>query len=109
MKSWGNEVNRNDWGSQKTIRQEIADFLKEAPMTALEISRTLGIREKVVYDHLPHIARSAEARGECFVISPAQCLRCGYHFRERRRVKAPSRCPKCKGTHIQDPSFEIQS
>lgn len=102
-------MNNKEGGAPKTIRQEIAGFLRETPMSALEISRTIGIREKTVYDHLPHIARSAEAQGKCFVISPARCLRCGYRFGKRHRVKSPSRCPKCKGTHIQDPSFEIQS
>ena len=94
---------------RKTIRQRIAGLLKGASMKGIEISQAVGIREKAVYDHLPHIARSAEAQGNRFVIFPAQCLECGYRFRERRRVKPPSRCPKCKGTHIQDPSFEIQS
>ena len=109
MTSLGNGADRKEWGPQKTIRQRIAEFLKEAPMTALEISRTVGIREKAVYEHLPHIARSAEAQGDRFVISPAQCLNCGFHFRERRRFNSPSRCPKCKGTHMQDPSFKILS
>lgn len=104
----GTEAVPQEGVPQKTIRQRIADFLKEASLTGLEISQTVSIREKAVYDHLPHIARSVEAQGGRFVISPAQCLECGYRFRERRRVKPPSRCPKCKGTHIQDPSFKIQ-
>ena len=108
-KSFRTQAEQGEEGPKKTIRQRIADYLKEASMTGLDISQTVGIREKAVYDHLPHIARSVEAQGDRFVISPAQCLGCGYCFRERRRVTPPSRCPKCKGTHIQDPSFEIQS
>lgn len=92
----------------KTIRQQIMDCLSEGAMSAIEISQDLGIREKEVYEHLPHIARSVVAQGKKLVILPSQCLNCGYVFEDRNRFTPPSRCPRCKGTHLQRPTYEIR-
>jgi predicted Zn-ribbon and HTH transcriptional regulator len=77
-------------------------------MNAIEISQEIGIKEKDVYEHLPHVARSVAVQGKNLVILPACCLDCGYVFRDRRRFTRPGRCPKCKGTHIERPAFEIR-
>jgi len=84
------------------------DCLSEGPMNAIEISQYLGIREKLVYEHLPHVARSVLAQGKQLVILPSQCLSCGYVFEDRARFTRPSRCPRCKGTHLQRPTYEIR-
>ncbi|MBU1902091.1 MAG: ArsR family transcriptional regulator, partial [Proteobacteria bacterium] len=39
----------------KTIRQQIIDILMEREMTAIDLSQDVGIGEKEVYAHLPHI------------------------------------------------------
>ena len=92
---------------EKTIRQQIIELLSEEEMSAIDLSQDLGIREKEVYEHLPHILRSLAAQGKELVIRPSECLKCGYVFRERRRFTRPGRCPRCKGTHIQRPTYEI--
>lgn len=91
-----------------TIRQQIIDLLAEAEMTALDLSRALAIREKAVYEHLPHAAKSASAQGRKFVVAPPRCLACGFTFEDRKRLTRPSRCPKCKEQRIQEPAFSIQ-
>ena len=91
-----------------TIRQQIINCLSEGAMSAIEISQDLGIREKEVYDHLPHIARSVAAQGKSLIILPSQCLNCGYVFEDRKRFTRPSRCPKCKGTYLQRTAYEIR-
>jgi predicted Zn-ribbon and HTH transcriptional regulator len=91
----------------QTKRQEIIDLLSEREMTARELSQTLGIREKEVYEHLPHIARSLSARGKNIVIGPPRCLACGYVFQNRRRFTRPGRCPQCKKAHLQAPTYHI--
>lgn len=90
-----------------TIRQHIIDLLTQREMNAIELSQDLGIREKEVYEHLPHISRSMAAQGRILVILPSQCLNCGYVFEERKRFTRPSRCAQCKGTHLQRPAYVI--
>ena len=46
----------------KTIRQQIIELLVEQEMSAREISQTVRIREKEVYEHLFHVARSVNTQ-----------------------------------------------
>jgi transcriptional regulator len=92
----------------KTIRQQIIDLLSEVEMNAIELSQDLGIREKEVYEQLPHIARSVASQGKKLVIEPSRCLKCGYVFEDRKRYTRPGRCPQCRETHIQKPTFKIR-
>jgi predicted Zn-ribbon and HTH transcriptional regulator len=94
--------------SEKTVRQQIIACLVEADMSAKDISKAVGIREKEVSAHLDHIARTMSARGKALVIRPFQCLTCGYAFKDRKRFTRPGRCPRCKGTPIENPTFRIQ-
>lgn len=48
----------------RTIRQHIIELFSTGEMNAIELSQDLGIGEKEVYGHLPHIARSVEAQGK---------------------------------------------
>jgi len=92
----------------KTIRQQIINLLSEMEMNAIELSQDLGIREKEVYEHLPHIARSVVSQGKELVILPSSCLKCGYVFEDRKRFTRPGRCPQCKETHIQRPGYRVR-
>ena len=91
----------------QTERQKIIELLTKSQMDAREISRDVGIREKEVYDHLTHIARSLAAKGKALLIEPSRCLSCGYVFEDRMRFTRPGRCPRCKQSHLQSPSFFI--
>ncbi len=90
-----------------TVRQKIVELLSEGQMDARELSREVGIREKEVGDHLAHIARSLAVKGNKLRIQPARCLSCGYAFKDRQRFTRPGRCPRCKNSHLQSPSFYI--
>ena len=90
-----------------TIRQKIILLLSEAELSAREISGQVGISEKEVYEHLSHIARSVSSQDKQVVVTPANCLACGYAFAGRRRFTRPGRCPQCKKSHIQSPTFRI--
>jgi transcriptional regulator len=90
-----------------TIRQQMMELLHENDSTALHISQMLKISEKEVFAHLDHIRRSAASQNRMLTVSPARCLECGYTFEDRRRVTKPGRCPRCKGEHVQDPTFRI--
>ena len=93
--------------SAKTIRQQMLFLLSEKDMSAREISQVMGIREKDVYEHLPHIARSAAVQRKKVIILPSSCLVCGYVFKERKRFTRPSRCPRCKKSHLQEPMYRV--
>ncbi|MBT8367662.1 MAG: ArsR family transcriptional regulator [Deltaproteobacteria bacterium] len=90
-----------------TIRQQIIELLTDEEMDARDISRAVGIKEKEVYEHLTHIARSLAARGGKLTIRPSECLQCGYVFKDRRRFTRPGRCPRCRKSHLINPSFKI--
>jgi len=91
----------------QTIRQQIIELLIEQEMSARELSQAVRIREKEVYEHLLHVARSVNTRKRKLVITPSNCLGCGYVFKNRKRYTPPGRCPHCKGEHIQNPTYRI--
>jgi len=91
----------------QTIRQKIFLLLNDKVMTAREISQAIGIREREVYEHLPHIALSAMAQQRKLVVLPFGCMSCGYVFEERKRFTRPSRCPRCKKTHLETPTYRL--
>lgn len=84
-------------------------LLEAGELSARDLSRCLGIREKEVYAHLGHIARSIEAQGKKVVIRPSRCLNCGFVFCDRRRFTRPGRCPRCKATRLEAPLFSVRS
>ena len=90
-----------------TIRQEIINLLSKYEMDARELSQELGVREKEVYDHLAHVGRSVKAEKKKLIIHPSRCLQCGFVFEDRKRFTRPSRCPKCRQTHLQSPRYRI--
>jgi predicted Zn-ribbon and HTH transcriptional regulator len=91
----------------QTKRQEMIDVLYQGEMCARDLSQALGIREKEVYEHLPHIARSLIPQKKRLIILPFRCLACGHVFEERKRFTRPGRCPHCKKSHIEWPMYRI--
>jgi len=91
----------------QTVRQRMLALLGEKEMTARELSQALSIREREVFDHLSHIARSVSAQGGRLAVLPVRCLACGYVFEERKRFTRPSRCPRCKKSHIETPAYHL--
>ncbi len=90
-----------------TIRQKIVELLSKSELDARELSQELGVQEKEVYEHLAHVARSVKAEKKKLIIHPSRCLRCGFVFADRKRLTRPSRCPKCRRTHLQSPRYHI--
>jgi transcriptional regulator len=92
----------------QTLRRRILALLRERELDASDLSQALGLEEKEVYDHLGHVERSVTSSGGKFVMTPSHCLLCGYVFENRKRLTRPSRCPKCKRSKLQDPSYRIE-
>jgi transcriptional regulator len=91
----------------ETVRQAIRETIREASLTAHEISEVVGIREREVAAHLASIERGAKHSGERLLTEPARCEPCGFVFQTRERLTTPSRCPKCKSERIHPPSFRL--
>lgn len=91
-----------------TVRQDIALALRAGPATARDLSKAVGASEKQVLDHLVHLAKSLRAHGAALVITPAECLDCGFVFTRRDKPARPSRCAKCQGGRLTLPEFAIR-
>ena len=90
-----------------TIRQQMIDLLSQEARGSRDLSRMLGISEKEVYTHLPHIHRTITSGGRRLQVTPAICLSCGYVFSKRSRFTRPSRCVCCKNERISEPVYQI--
>ncbi len=82
-------------------------LLSEGNCTARDLSQILGVREKEVYAHLVHIARSVVPQRQRLLVIPSKCLSCEYVFDTRKRFTKPGRCPICKSERIQEPRYRI--
>ncbi len=90
-----------------TIRQQIMAVLQAGEWGVRALSQQLGIAEKDVVAHLPHVQRSLAGIGHRLLIREAFCRACGFTFRGRERFTRPGRCPQCRQTHIAPPTFHI--
>ncbi len=94
-----------------SARHKIIDLLKGGFLSAGDISRMAGIKEKEVLEHLPHVARTVnsgrDANTERFVVEPSECLSCGFVFKKRDRLRTPSRCPVCRSEEVTEMRFSI--
>lgn len=93
----------------ETIRKEILSLLINQTLSAKDISVMVHISEKDVYEHLEHIERSTHKTGGHLNVIPAECLKCGFIFRKRERLKKPGKCPVCHEEKIREPLFGTRS
>lgn len=91
-----------------TLRREIMAVLEGPPLSAKDISGQVRLSEKEVYGHLQHIQKTLNKKDCHLILTPAECIRCGFVFRKRERLKKPGRCPVCKGELIREPLFAIR-
>ncbi|MDA3785974.1 MAG: transcriptional regulator [Deltaproteobacteria bacterium] len=94
--------------ADRSLRQQIMDLLNEEEMNSLEISQAVGIGEREVPLHLEHIIRTLAKKGQKLHVSPATCLGCGYRFTDRKSLKRPGRCPRCRESHLRMATYRIE-
>jgi len=88
-----------------TTRQRIAAELREAALTADELSTAVGAPTAAVYDHLDHVRASLD--DETLLVAPPTCRSCGFDGFDDR-LAHPSRCPDCRSERIEPPAFRIE-
>ncbi|MFH1061046.1 MAG: transcriptional regulator [Pseudomonadota bacterium] len=87
-----------------TLRQTILALMAQGEQSAADLARALLLTPREIEAHLPHLARSQKGRLQ---INPARCRSCGYVFRDRSRLDAPGRCPRCKQEQVEGPWFRL--
>src|SRR3989344_566992 len=88
-----------------TRREEIIEILGKKKESAQDLANYYKIELKEIIDDLEHIKLTVKNRLKVF---PAQCKMCGFIFKERSRIKRPSRCPRCKHERIEAALFKIE-
>jgi predicted Zn-ribbon and HTH transcriptional regulator len=90
-----------------THRQRLMELLSQGTYTLQELSGEAHISTKEVLHHLEHVRKSVRPPLK-FVVEPAMCLNCGFVFKERRKLHSPSKCPRCRQSHIKEPAYRIE-
>jgi predicted Zn-ribbon and HTH transcriptional regulator len=90
-----------------TIRRKIISLMEGQSLCAKEISADVRISEKEVYGHLEHIKKTLSKSNQRLVVIPSECNKCGFLFKERDKLKKPSKCPVCNNESISEPFFSI--
>ena len=90
-----------------TKRQIIIKLLSNGSYTLQELSSEIHLSMREVLDHLEHARKSVRSPKK-FIIEPAECLNCGFIFKDRSKVHTPGKCPKCRSSHIHEPSYRIE-
>ena len=81
-----------------TRREDIINILEKEEKSAQDLANHYKVELWEIIIDLKHIKKTVKSR---FKIHPAQCKLCGFIFKERSRLKRPSRCPRCKHERIE--------
>ncbi|MBI2546598.1 HTH domain-containing protein [Candidatus Woesearchaeota archaeon] len=92
-----------------TRRQQIIQILRQTPQTVKQLADYFEVTRGEIETDLVHIEKSVRAENQKLVIQPASCRECSFVFRERSRLRKPSKCPRCKSEAITEPVFSISS
>ncbi|MFC1648532.1 hypothetical protein ACFL1B_03655 [Nanoarchaeota archaeon] len=91
-----------------TKRQMIIVFLEKDFVSLQDISYKFGVDLKEIIDDFKYIKHAINKEGRNIVMLPAQCKACGFTFKERSKVKTPSKCPNCRHERIEAAKFKIE-
>ena len=99
--------------SDREARGTLPQLLRAAlsggtPKGLDELSRELGVAEKLLPDALDKLRRSLEHGSERLHQQPPRCVSCGFDFGDRARTKRPSRCPRCRSERLTRPRFWVE-
>ena len=91
-----------------TRREKTKRILQDGRFAGIdELIMELEIYDKrILINDLQHIERSLKRLPQRLKIKAAQCQECGFTF-DKKKIKYPSKCPRCKGQRISSPQFKI--
>lgn len=90
-----------------TRRQQIMEMLSKEPISVQHLANHFRVEMREISEDMEHIRHTLKGKAD-LIVQPAQCRQCGYIFRERSRLKKPSRCPRCKHERIMPPLFSLR-
>jgi predicted Zn-ribbon and HTH transcriptional regulator len=94
--------------ARATLPQALrAALTGETPKGLDELSRELGVSEKLLPDALDKLRRSLARDAQRLHQEPPRCVACGFEFEARARSRRPSRCPRCSSERLTRPRFWI--
>ena len=88
-----------------TRRQQIIEILLKEEKSAQELANYFRVELSEIPGDLFHVEKSIKPRK--LKSKPAFCKGCSFVFRERSRVKKPTKCPRCKSEWIEAQRFWI--
>jgi predicted Zn-ribbon and HTH transcriptional regulator len=92
----------------QTPRQRIIELITGTRLSSYQLAQMLGIPERQVEEHLPHVVKTVARDPSCrFILEPSVCPDCEFIFRDRRKLNRPSRCPTCRSEGITAPRYGI--
>ncbi len=89
-----------------TRREEIKEILLKEKKSAQQLANMFQTELNEILEDIEHIAISVKPKK--IVKIPASCRKCGFLFKERSRIKKPSKCPRCRGEWVQAQLFGIE-
>ena len=88
-----------------TRRQTIIELLRQGPISPQNIANKLGITMKELMEEMPHVKKTLHPIK--IKVIPAFCKKCGFVFKERSRLKPPTKCPSCRSEWIEKGKFSL--
>ncbi len=89
-----------------TRRKEISMLLRQRAWTPKELASHFFAEMSEIIADLEHVRRSTQLPLR-FRFSPPFCRQCGFVFKERLKLKAPTKCPKCRSEGIEEGRYSI--
>lgn len=89
-----------------TRREQIIGLLEKGEMSAQQLANYFRVELREILDDLDHVAKSITPRK--LDSRPAYCKNCGFVFKERNKIKKPSKCPECRCERIEARLFRIE-
>ena len=86
-------------------QHKIKEMLEKESWSAYKLANHFKVEAADILDDLERIKVAILPRK--IKVIPAVCSGCGFRFKDRVKLKAPSKCPKCNDEGVADPLLRI--